>query len=62
MMRHLFGKSNNFEMMKSATPIKVVVKNQERISISLDGDAVVTDCPLIYKTIPNSLQLLTNKS
>lgn len=61
MIQHLLGKSTNFEIMKSATPIKVEVKNKERISISLDGDAVVTDCPLIYKTIPKSLQLLTNK-
>lgn len=61
LFQHLLGNRNNFEVMKSKNPIKVEVKNKEKISISLDGDTVVIDCPLIYKNIPNSLQLLTNK-
>ncbi|WED43972.1 diacylglycerol/lipid kinase family protein [Legionella cardiaca] len=58
---HLLKRASNFEIMKSETTIKVNVKNRREVNISLDGDAIMIETPLIYRCLPDSLQLLTLK-
>ncbi|ASQ45575.1 diacylglycerol/lipid kinase family protein [Legionella clemsonensis] len=56
---HLFRKINNFKILASKTPIKIEIEKKPRINISLDGDTVTMETPLIYRCLPDSLQLLT---
>lgn len=56
---HLLRKTNHFEIIESETTIKVDIKGMKKIPISLDGDAMTMDTPLIYRCLPDALQLLT---
>lgn len=61
-LRALFNPKREFEMKQSTTPVAIRIQTHEDISISLDGDTVVMQSPLIYKTRPQSLILLTKPS
>lgn len=60
-IRYFFNRKTNFDMKKSELPIEVNINNQQKITLSLDGEIIVTENPLIYKSIPDALTLLTNK-
>ncbi|KTC77960.1 diacylglycerol/lipid kinase family protein [Legionella brunensis] len=55
---HFFSKANHFEVMKSEVTIQVDVKNMDKVNISLDGDTMTMATPLIYRSLPNALQIL----
>lgn len=56
----LFGK-RNFSSKKTSYPFTIAVRNCTEITISVDGDTLVTANPLQYKSLPKSLTLLTKK-
>ncbi|RMX21055.1 diacylglycerol kinase [Legionella jordanis] len=57
---HLFRRKNHFEIMKSKGPVEVNIRNREEIHVSLDGDTLMMHTPLVYRSLPNSLTLLTS--
>jgi diacylglycerol kinase family enzyme len=54
----LFRKRNNFDVLTSKKPVEIEVLNKATVSVSLDGDTMTMQTPLIYRSIPNALQLL----
>lgn len=59
-VRYFFNSRHNFEIKKSTLPIEVDIIGQKKIAISLDGEITLVKTPLIYKSLPNSLKILTN--
>lgn len=57
----LFGK-RTFSIKKTAHPVVITVSNCQEITISVDGDTLVTQNPLHYQSLPKSFTLLTKKS
>lgn len=62
MIKLFLNRKDNFAIKKSEIPVEISIKNKERVSISLDGETQTVNTPLIYKSLPNSLTLLTNSS
>ncbi|MDP1603278.1 MAG: diacylglycerol kinase family protein [Legionella sp.] len=60
-IHYFFNKKNSFDIKKTSDPVEVYLENQEEITISLDGETMVTKNPLTYKSVPEALRLLTNK-
>ncbi|MGQ3889261.1 diacylglycerol/lipid kinase family protein [Legionella sp. CNM-1927-20] len=58
-LRVLFTKKHNFEVRCTRCPVEVTVHYKKTVTISLDGDTLVVTTPLIYKSLPKSLILLT---
>lgn len=58
LFKNWFNKQASFEKHHSKYPIELHFKNQNEITISLDGDTVKTHTPLIYKILPKSLNIL----
>lgn len=58
MMGKLFNKQNNFEVHSSTHPIELVFKNNDLVTISLDGDTMKVESPLVYRSVPQSLTIL----
>ncbi|CEK11067.1 diacylglycerol/lipid kinase family protein [Legionella hackeliae] len=57
-INHIFRRANHFEIKSSKTPIKIEIENRDHINISLDGDTISMETPLIYRCLPDSLQIL----
>lgn len=60
--RALFIKKNSFEIKTTTLPLTVEIQSKKNILISLDGDIVTKDLPLVYSVLPQALNLLTAKS
>ena len=61
-IRMFFNRKNNFEIKESILPIEIHIDKLDKITVSLDGDTISLNTPLIYKILPKSLNILTNKS
>jgi diacylglycerol kinase family enzyme len=57
-IRNLFRSKNNFEKYQSTYPIEIQFNDQKEVTISLDGDTLKVETPLIYKILPMSLIIL----
>ncbi|MFC3908874.1 diacylglycerol/lipid kinase family protein [Legionella dresdenensis] len=60
-IRSLFNRKKNFEILETTMPVSVSITNHSKIAISLDGDTFDTETPLHYTIHPDALILLTNK-
>jgi len=61
-IRMFFNRKSNFEIKESLTPIEIHIDKLDKITVSLDGDTMSLNTPLIYKILPKSLTILTKKS
>ncbi|PJE10757.1 diacylglycerol kinase family protein [Legionella sp.] len=61
-IKHLFTSDSQFEIHQSKLPIEVYFNNNKEITISLDGDTQKVKGPLLFKTLPHSLTLLSISS
>lgn len=59
-IRYFFNRKDNFEIKKSTLPVEVRIIGQKKVTISLDGETILTENPLIYKSLPKALTLLKN--
>jgi diacylglycerol kinase family enzyme len=57
-LRHFLNGHYCFGIEESKEPLAIQVHHEEKITISLDGDTVTTENPLIYKSNPQSLIVL----
>lgn len=55
---HLFTKQSHFTLFESDASLRIEVLNKDKITISLDGDTMVCQTPLIYKSLASALKLL----
>ena len=62
LFRTLFKNMENFEVNQSSDPIEIHFTTPQTIMISVDGDTIKTDTPLVYKCLPQSLTILTSPS
>jgi len=62
MLRLLLNRKSNFAVIDTDKPVTVVIDNKQKVMISLDGDTLEVDLPLVYRIIPHSLQILTDAS
>lgn len=58
-IKGIFSKTGNFEINELDKPIQIEFKDQEEITISLDGETTKVKTPLHYKSVPQSLIILT---
>ncbi|RUR16129.1 diacylglycerol/lipid kinase family protein [Legionella septentrionalis] len=59
-IHYFFNKKESFEILSSKLPMEIHIHNHSQITLSLDGETMVKNTPLLYKSIPNSLTLITN--
>lgn len=59
-IHYFFHSKQSFEILNSRLPVEIHVLNRDKITISLDGETILTENPLMYKSLPRSLTLLTN--
>lgn len=59
-IKYWFNRKNNFEIKSCSLPVEISVTDHKKVTISLDGETIVTVTPLMYKILPQSLTLLTN--
>jgi diacylglycerol kinase family enzyme len=57
LIKALFNQ-NCFQFNQSQEAVEVQVFSKRKITISLDGDLFVCDSPLVYKSLPQSLNIL----
>ena len=53
-------KRNNFIMEQTSDHIEINIKNHKSLLVALDGEALTLELPLIYRSIPSSLTLITD--
>ena len=61
-IKHLFTSDKQFEIHQSKSPIEIHFTNKKEITISLDGDTQKVKTPLIFKTLPKAVTILTKPS
>lgn len=54
----ILDRADSFEVKQSNHCIKVEINNRKKIDVSLDGETVTLETPLIYKIHPKSLTIL----
>lgn len=61
-LKTLFTNNNNFEIHQSKFPIELHFDDRKEITISVDGDTLKIETPLVYKLLPKSLIILSKPS
>ncbi|HRD68832.1 MAG TPA: diacylglycerol kinase family protein [Legionella sp.] len=57
-----FKNKSNFEIKESAHPLEISFHNCDEVSVALDGDTMKMSTPLLYKSLPQSLNVLIKSS
>ncbi len=61
-IQRIFSKKNLFEIRQSKDPIEIHFDNEQKLTISLDGDTTLVKSPLRYQSLPSSLTILKDSS
>ena len=62
LIRYFFKRKTSFEIKQAGTPVEIIIVDRKEINVSLDGEVLKLQSPLLYQSLPLALTVLVKAS